>query len=750
MAKNNIEVKILGDAKGLSRAIDGANSKLGLLGKGAGIAAAGVAALGVGGAAALVKMGSDLDSAYDKIITGTGASGDALEGLKDDFAAIAKRAPAGFDQIADSVASINTNLGLSGQDLQDFSVQVLEASRMLGEDATANADALGRAFNQWQVPAEQMTATTDSLFAATQEYGIGLGTLTDQLNTYGPVLNNAGFSMDEASNLFGQLAQGGIEVSRVMPGLNKAFRTWAGEGKNSREELGNVVDAIKNTTDEQEALTLATEAFGAEGAQRMTTAIRSGVVSLEDLEGALGDTEDRIADTSAETQSWQEKLKILKNKAIIALEPVATKAFDMIGRAIDAVTPYLEQFGAWLGEKLPPLIAAVSQWFQANWPTIQQVIAGVVDWLVSVAWPMLVTVFNGIVAVAQTLVDWFQAAWPTIQEVIQGLVDFAVDVLWPALQEVIGFIQTLFADMVVWVEENWTDIQETIDAVLSHVQAVIETFVDIVMTLWNVFGETIMEYVDIVWSYIQDAIQAALDIIQGIIKTVMALIRGDWSAAWDGIQDIISGAWDYIKNIVQTAVDIVKTTLSAAWDAIASVAGSAWDGIYNTVKGWIDDLVDFIGGIPGKIADFAGDFLEKATTLGSSIINGVISGLGDVASAILSPFKSAWNALARWWNSGPGGFSISVPSFVPGIGGKGWDMPDMPTFHSGGPVGNLNGPAKEVPAILQTGEYVLSRKMVKDMKTGSKAGPTVNIENAYFNDGQDAEMLAQTINFKLG
>ena len=303
--------------------------------------------------------------------------------------------------------------------------------------------------------------------------------------------------------------------------------------------------------------------------------------------------------------------------------------------------------------------------------------------------------------------------------------------------------------MVAWVEENWTDIQETIDAVLEYLKAAIDLFVDTVLTLWDMFGETIMEYVSVVWEFIQTTIQAVMDVIQGIIKTVMALIRGDWSAAWDGIKDILSGAWDLIKGIVQGAIDTIKLVLSGAWDAIKSVAGAAWDGIYNTVKGWIDDLVGFIEGIPQRIADFASDFLEKSKSLGASIIDGVISGLGDVAAALLSPFKSAWNSLAGWWNEGPGSFSISVPSFVPGIGGKGWDMPDMPTFHTGGPVGSMAGPAKEVPAILQTGEYVLSRKMVQDIKTGSKAGPAVNIENAYFNDGQDAEMLAQTINFKL-
>ena len=53
------------------------------------------AAVGAG----LVKMGSDLDKAYDTIIIGTGASGEALDGLKEDFAAVAANTPASLDQV---------------------------------------------------------------------------------------------------------------------------------------------------------------------------------------------------------------------------------------------------------------------------------------------------------------------------------------------------------------------------------------------------------------------------------------------------------------------------------------------------------------------------------------------------------------------------------------------------------------------------------------------------------------------------
>lgn len=75
-----------------------------------------------------------------------------------------------------------------------------------------------------------------------------------------------------------------------------------------------------------------------------------------------------------------------------------------------------------------------------------------------------------------------------------------------------------------------------------------------------------------------------------------------------------------------------------------------------------------------------------------------------VKDALLWPYKTAFNAIAKIWNNTVGQLSFSIPSWVPGLGGKGFSMPQLPTFHMGGVVpGN---PGATVPALLQAGETV--------------------------------------------
>ena len=70
----------------------------------------------------------------------------------------------------------------------------------------------------------------------------------------------------------------------------------------------------------------------------------------------------------------------------------------------------------------------------------------------------------------------------------------------------------------------------------------------------------------------------------------------------------------------------------------------------------------------------------------SLIYNGIKATMGFVADVITAPFRAAFKAVAGLWNNTVGKLSFKVPSWVPGIGGKGFDVPDIPMLAQGGIV----------------------------------------------------------------
>jgi len=298
----------------------------------------------VGAAFAAVQAGESIDKAMRTIAIGTGAAGETLEGLKDSFNAVFSTVPQSADTVATVLADLNTVTAATGPTLERLAVALLDSSRVLGEEAAPNALKFARTLEQFAIPAEHGVEVLDMFFATSQRTGAGLGDLIQQAGTFGVVMKNVGFSLDESVALFGALSKGSIAVTRVMPGLNKAFRTWAGEGLDVKAMLVSTIESMKNAASRTESLNIATQAFGAEGAARLNDAVLEGKFNLEAMTAAVEGTAGAIAESTADTMTFSEHLGVLRNQATTALAPFGNE----LKRALEGFMPVVQSVAATL------------------------------------------------------------------------------------------------------------------------------------------------------------------------------------------------------------------------------------------------------------------------------------------------------------------------------------------------------------------------------------------------------------------
>ena len=128
---------------------------------------AGAAALAGG---ALLGVGQTFDEMTDIIVTGTGASGEALEALRQDAMDIATAVPVPFEQAGDIVQNLNTRMGLTGDDLVAVGERVAGVGKLLG--TSVNMDALTGSMNAWGVAGDEVAGKMDYLFNVSQATGI--------------------------------------------------------------------------------------------------------------------------------------------------------------------------------------------------------------------------------------------------------------------------------------------------------------------------------------------------------------------------------------------------------------------------------------------------------------------------------------------------------------------------------------------------------------------------------------------------
>lgn len=172
-----------------------------------------------------------------------------------------------------------------------------------------------------------------------------------------------------------------------------------------------------------------------------------------------------------------------------------------------------------------------------------------------------------------------------------------------------------------------------------------------------------------------------------------AIATGVWTAAqWllnvaltaNPIGLIVLGIAALVAAIVWVATQTTwfQDAWNAAWGGIKAAAAAVGQWFTGTLWPWIKGVFDRITGLPGMVA----------------------SAFGRIADGVSAPFKQAFNAVSRAWNSTVGRLSWTVPDWVLGIGGNSISAPKLPTFHAGGRV--PGAPGTEVVAKLMAGEEV--------------------------------------------
>ena len=179
------------------------------------------------------------------------------------------------------------------------------------------------------------------------------------------------------------------------------------------------------------------------------------------------------------------------------------------------------------------------------------------------------------------------------------------------------------------------------------------------------------------------------DLILGLFNGIAALwstVTGFFTNALAGLQAFFTNAWSSILGAFTT----FQSSLAQSFPAIAAIIQGPIDTIKTILeglKGMLDGIIQFITGV------FTGNW--------SQAWEGVKNIFGSIFDSLAALVKQPINAVISIINSaisGINGISVTIPDWVPGVGGKtlGFNLPTIPQLAEGGIVTG--------PTILEAGE----------------------------------------------
>ena len=422
-------------------------------------------------------LGASFDDAADAIRIGTGATGDALDGLLDDFDAVYKSVPTTMEDASKAIADYNTRLGLTGPQLQEISKQAIQVSDMLGDDLGSVIEESSQAFQQWNIDADDMGGAMDYIFKVSQSTGMGFTDLMADMQKFGPQLQEMGYSFETASALMGQLDKAGVNTDEVLGAMKKSVATLAKEGISASDGLAMYYEKIKNAGTAAEAASIASEIFGTRAGSTMAAAIRDGSLAVADLTAELQENGETIAGAADDTYDFAERLQVMKQGLEVALKPMANTVFDglnkfmptlqklveqitpAISKAVEAAAPFVDEFLTGAADALEDVLPLISQLAADLLPVLTQLMSTLLPPLLSLVQTLLPPLMQIVSAILPPIASLLATVLPIITQIVSAVLPVLVSIISSLLPvitpllSILELIASVLGTIVGWVSK---------------------------------------------------------------------------------------------------------------------------------------------------------------------------------------------------------------------------------------------------------------------------------------------------------
>lgn len=614
----------------------------------------------------LVELGGRFDEATDSIRIGTGATGDALDALMDDFDAVYSSVPTTMEDASQAIADYNTRLGLTGPELQNISTQAIQVADMLGDDLGSVIEESSQAFQAWNMDAEAMGDAMDYVFKASQSTGVGFSDLMSSVQQFAPQLQELGYGFEESVALIGQMDKAGVNAEEVLAAMKKSVSSLAKEGLSAAEGMELYTEKIKNAKDMTEATNIAAEIFGTRGASTMAAAIRDGTVDVAALTAELEKNSETIGGCATDTYDFAEQLQLFKQQAEVALKPLAATLFNSLNDLMPIVADIMQDLIPIIEEMTTQIQPIIEQLIPAVLPLLQELVPVVLEIagaLLNELLPAVVDIISSIIPVliellqliAPILSEFISAILPVIVSLIQKLLPIVlkiVQAVLPVLQKLLNTILPLLTDMI---EQILPVVLDLIDSLLPLVSAIIDSVLPVIIELLNILLPILTDLLSAILPVIIELINSLLPVVTQIIDAVLPILIE--------VLNILTPILDLIIQLLGPILELFMMLLQPILDLIIMAIGPLIEIFGSLITGILEPIQPILTFLASLFSEVLGGAIQSIQPIIDALMQ-VFGGLIDFISGVFSGnWEQAWNGIVNMFK---GIFNL-IPSFVESV-----------------------------------------------------------------------------------
>ena len=648
-SKSVINVKILGDNKGLAASLDDSSGKIGSFAKTAGKS---LAAVSVGlGAVAIKGIASfaDFEKSMNEVFTLLpGISADAMGAMSGQVKDFSKEFGVLPDEVVPALYQA-LSAGVPEGNVFDF-LEVAQKAAKGGVTELATAvDGISSVVNAYGDEIISASEASDLMFTTVRLGKTTFEEISASISDVTPISSALGVGFDEVSASLAVLTSKGVPTSKATTQIkgalaelgkegsvaDKAFRKMTGGGfQQFIDQGGSMGDAFQLIADGAEASDKSVlDMFGSvEAGQAVLALTANGGEAFTDvmaeMAGSAGATEDAFKTMDGGLASAFDKIKA--NFAVILIDigeklaPVVQKAADLIADNSERISAAFGKVMEFMGKAIAAVIPALK--------TIARITTQVFDIMFRGNFKggpfsedsQIVNVLFKIREAVVSVVDYFVRMWPKALQAVRDVFDFMkknkdevigalvalgvvimVSVVAPliaaAASAVIAaapFIALAAAVAaigagLVWAYQNFEPFRNAVDAVVQYLMndawPMIQTVAAAIVTAFDAVVAWFREN----WPAIKEVIVGVIEAIRVGIERVTGAITAIWEEHGARIMAYAETLWENLKTIIGGAIEFIRGIINT----VTSLIRGDWSGVWEGIKTILSGVWDAMKGI---------------------------------------------------------------------------------------------------------------------------------------------------------
>lgn len=603
--------------------------------------------------AASVKTAMDFEAQMDRVGAIAGATAKDMQALTDTALELGASTSKSASEVAIGMENMAA-MGFTANEIMAAMPGIISAAEASGSDMAQTADVVSSSLNIFGMKATEASRVADILAQTANQSAADITDMQYALKYAGPPAAALGVSMEELSASIGIMTNAGMKGEQAGTTLRSALLSLLDPSEENSKlmnkmgieitdaqgnfvGLANLVDNLSKSmagqTETQKAATLSA-LVGKEAVSGMLSLMSAGPTEIDKMTVALKNSGGASAEAAAKMKdnlkgTLDELMGTIETAAITigtALSPAIEKIAEVIQKLVEkfqnlsafmqgvsiviagiaaAIGPVILAVGLFANAigsimtLLAPLMTAIAN-AGGLMAFLSSSLASLGTFFTALTGPIGITI-AAVVAIGAGLVlayqkvEWFRdgvnQVWETIKSVTSTVFNGIKSVINTIMQGVMGTVKGILDSLKAFWEENGKTISSIVKFYFTAIKANIEVALNAIKAIFSVVFPIISGIVKIAFGLVQMTVKNVMAIILGVIQTVLKLLQGDWK-----------GAWETIKKTAET---IMK------------------------------NIIGFFRGI-------------NLRQIGKDIIQGLINGIGGMASTVAEKAREIASSLPKW------------------------------------------------------------------------------------------------------